>query len=94
MARVIHCCLDLRGFLRSAKFPGGYRGMFQHDDGRPMTPEEAHDALLDEVARGHVVIPFGKACDGFDYSGGGCPGHDVPDAARDTTAQARDGGEG
>jgi len=51
-------------------------GMFTHDDGRRMTADEEKDALMDELAKGHEVIPFGKPCEGFDYSGGGCPGHE------------------
>lgn len=82
----IHMCLDVRGFLKNSK-KRDYKGMFKHDDGRTMTPDEAKDALLDELAKGHVVIPFGKPCDGFDYSGGGCPGHAIPDETQPTTQE-------
>lgn len=40
-----------------------------------MTPSEAHDALCDELAKGHEVIPCGS-CDSWDYVTG-CPGHPV-----------------
>ena len=73
-----HCSLTVRGFLSSARYPAGYVGLFTHDDGRAMSPEEARNALFDELARGHEVIPFGPACEGFDHSGGGCPGHSDP----------------
>lgn len=75
-----HIALNVRGFLRNHPFPDGYRGVFKHDDGRPMSPNEARDHLLDELARGHELIPIGT-CDNFDYSaGGGCRGHEEQDA--------------
>jgi hypothetical protein len=80
MSKIIHGALNVRGFLKNARFPRGYRGVFRHDDGRLMTPDEARNHLLDELARGHELIPVG-ACDDFDYSaGGGCRGHDRPDS--------------
>lgn len=86
-----HMCLNVRGFLRNHRFPRGYRGVFRHDDGRLMTPDEARNHLLDELARGHELIPVG-ACDDFDYSaGGGCRGHDIPDSeAMDLTRPAEE----
>ena len=68
-----HMKLNIRGFIRNSRFPQDY-GVFEHDDGRAMTPAEAQDMLLDELAKGHTVIPCGK-CNNFDYSGGGCQGH-------------------
>lgn len=80
MSKIIHLALDVRGFLKNARFPRDYTRMFKHHDGRVMTPEEARDQLFDELARGHELIPVG-ACDDFDYSaGGGCRGHDRPDS--------------
>lgn len=69
-----HGRLNVRGFIRNNRYPDGYRGVFRHDDGRSMTPDEAHDALLDELKKGREVIPLGE-CDNFDYAGGGCQGH-------------------
>ncbi len=74
--KIVHMCLDVRGALKTMT-RRELAGMFKHDDGRKMTANEAKDALMDELAKGHEVIPFGKACEGFDYSGGGCPGHAV-----------------
>ena len=48
-------------------------GLLRHDDGRRMTADEARDVLLDEIAKGHKVIPCGT-CDNFDYQDG-CMGH-------------------
>lgn len=76
----IHVCVSVRGAIRSltasrAKMAPG----MSHAGGRPMTREEAIESLLDELAKGHEVLPFGDPCEGFDYSGGGCPGHEKDD---------------
>lgn len=81
MKRVVHCCIDVRGLLKSARFPSDYVGMCKHDDGRPMSPDEARDALFDQLAQGREVIPFGPACEGFDYTTG-CPGHEQKPTAQ------------
>ena len=78
--KLIHMCLDVRGALMNYE-PRDYQGMFKHDDGRPMTWLEAKSALMDELVKGHHVIPFGE-CDGFNFETG-CPGHPMP-AALDT----------
>lgn len=81
-------CLNIEGFMRHEKYPDAYT-CFQHDDGRPMEPHEALEALALEKAKGHRVIPFSAdcgnpcsqpGCKGFDYAGKGCPGHDVVEA--------------
>jgi hypothetical protein len=46
------------------------------ETGRTLTPDEVKAALLDELAKGHEVIPFNAGpCEGFDFAGKGCPGH-------------------
>ncbi len=79
--RTIHMCLDIRGFIRNNHFPRDYRGVFQHDDGKPMEPQEAQDFLFDCIAKGWKVIPCDSSCDGFDYQKG-CPGHEIPDEVK------------
>lgn len=83
-----HMSFHVRNFLKNTKFPKGFRKMFLNADGRSLSAEEARDFLLDEVAKGHVVIPCGNACgnpckqpgcSGYDYSGGGCPGYPIDD---------------
>lgn len=74
MGTLRHFCLDVRGVLKNWK-TSQLRGLFKHPDGRRMSASEARDVLLDELSKGHVVIPCGPPCDGFDYTGGGCPGH-------------------
>ncbi|WP_454752108.1 hypothetical protein [Cupriavidus necator] len=70
----IHMALDVKGFLKNAT-KRQYRGMFRHNDGRTMTPDEAKDYLLDALAAGNEFIPFGK-CDNFDPKSG-CLGHPI-----------------
>jgi len=87
MSRSFHVCMNVRGFLKNSTFPKSYTNMFKHDDGRSMTPDEARDALMDELANGHETIPMSDkcgnpcqtpGCKGFDYSAaGGCPGYET-----------------
>jgi len=71
-----HMSLNVRGALVNWS-DDDLATLLQHDDGSPMTAREAKLALLDELAKGHEVIPMSEACEGFDYSGRGCPGHEV-----------------
>lgn len=82
-------CLNVANFLRETKYPNGYEGVFS-TGGKDMSPREAHDFLLVEVAKGHKVIPCSSkcghpceqnGCPGFDFSGGGCGGYVEEDAA-------------
>ncbi len=79
----MHMSID--GFMRNNKYPRDY-GIFQKNDGTPLTAPEALTYLTTEKAKGHKVIPCssrcgnpckqaGQGCTGFDYAGGGCPGH-------------------
>ena len=81
-----HMCVDVEGAILNlsrsrARMAGGYR----HDDGRPMTREEAISALIREAAQGRSVIPMGDCID-FDYQTG-CRGH----AAESDKAPTKDG---
>lgn len=77
MNKVVHLCLDVRGALMNWS-DREMRGVFLHDDGRKMTAREAKNFLMDEIAKGHKVIPCGP-CEGFDYQTG-CPGHPTPES--------------
>ncbi len=79
MSRIIHVCLDIKGALLNWD-PNIWRGCVTKDDGSKATPSEFKMFLLDELSKGRVVIPFDE-CEGFDYSGGGCPGHSVVEEA-------------
>ncbi len=73
--RITHMCVSVRGAIRNWR---DWAGSITGDDGkRLMTKHEIQNALMDELAKGHEVIPLGNPCEGFDYSGGGCPGHSV-----------------
>lgn len=74
--RTIHCCLDVRGSLKNMT-KRQLAGLFRRVDGTKCTAEEAMDHLLDALAQGKEVLPFGPPCEGFDYAGNGCPGHDT-----------------
>jgi hypothetical protein len=77
MSKSYHLCLDVRGALHNWT-DRDFKGVLQHDDGRPMTPREARDALMDVIARGHKVIPC-SPCNNFNYQTG-CQGHEEPEA--------------
>ncbi len=77
----MHMCMSVRGALNWDKktLKRNARG-FTRNDGKPMTPDEVRNALMDELAKGREVIPLGE-CDNFDFKTG-CKGH--PDTANDT----------
>ena len=86
----MYLSLDIEGFISAARFPDGYR-IFDRTDGTEMSPVEARTFLAIELAKGRKVIPCSSECSapckhsasgctGFDYKGGGCPGHRVDDA--------------
>lgn len=78
--RLIHMCISVRGVLHwpesEMRKATGPKGWIRHDDGSPMTVHELKDSLMDELARGHEVIPMNKDCDNFDYKKG-CLGHAI-----------------
>lgn len=77
--RTLHLSLDIAGYLMNHTRKRDYAGMFRHDDGRPMTADEAKRTLLAELASGKRVLPMSDECEGFDYQTG-CPGHEVVEA--------------
>lgn len=74
--RHTHMCIDVRGALRNYK-ASLWRGVVSRENGTRMTANEAREWLMDQLAMGRKVIPFGKPCDGFSYETG-CPGHEGP----------------
>jgi len=73
-----HVALSVRGALKNSS-RRELASMFIHgQNGRRLTADEAKDVLLDHLANGHEVIPLTQECAGFDYAGGGCPGHSKP----------------
>lgn len=72
-----HIHISIRGMLKNATRRELAKLLVDTDTGRNLTADEAKDALMDHLAAGHEVMPCGAACEGFDYSGGGCPGHEA-----------------
>ena len=68
-----HMGVDVRGALMRWRAKE-WRGVCKRDNGTPMTPQEAKQAFLDELAQGHEIIPYGR-CDNWDWKQG-CQGHD------------------
>ena len=75
MAKRIHMCQSVRGALINWN-PREWKNCVT-ENGKTLTPDEVRNRLFDELAKGHEVIPIGDACEGFDYSGSGCPGHEI-----------------
>lgn len=76
-----HIHLDVRGALSNMS-RRELAGMFtESSTGRKLSADQAREVLMDHLEAGRRVIPIGPACEGFDYAGGGCPGHEVPDNA-------------
>lgn len=77
MAKQFHFNINVRGMLKNAS-RRELASMFRNSStGKRLTADEAKDELLDHLAKGHECIPLGQPCEGFDYAGGGCPGHEV-----------------
>lgn len=70
-----HMCMSVRGALNwdKRRFKQ-WAGAFTNEDGTKPTPDEVREFLMDELAKGHEVIPMSDACEGFDFKTG-CPGH-------------------
>lgn len=89
MSYSMYMCMSVRGGIKSLQSQRGKKTYMTDGAGRSLSKPEAINALMDELAKGHEVIPMnGKcgnpckqscACVGFDYAGGGCPGYEVPE---------------
>ena len=83
MSQILHMCLSVRGVIyrgfRDKRYFRGCLKWLTRDDGTPYrNVDELLNALLDLIDKGHEVIPMTREpCEGFDYSGKGCPGHEV-----------------
>lgn len=77
----MHMSLSVRGALRWNKADLKRNCKWITDDnGNRYTPEGLRDAMMNELAQGHEVIPLGE-CDNFDYKTG-CKGHEEKEGAR------------
>lgn len=70
-----HLGLDIRGALKQTNRQ--LNGLFDDDNGKPLSGAEARELLLDELQTGKRFLPVGK-CDNFDYQQG-CLGHKTPE---------------
>jgi len=68
-----HVCLSVRGYLAGPE--RDLENLFKDGSGRFMSTRMAKEELMKHLAAGREVLPIGQPCDGFDFSGGGCPGH-------------------
>lgn len=75
---IFHMCISVRGILRwNNRDLKRMLPMFTRDDGAHYaTVDQLRDALLDEIAKGHEVLPM-STCDNFDWKDG-CKGHEEP----------------
>ena len=69
-----HCCLDISGGIKNAKF---LVGSLQVDGRTLRTASEVKAFLQCELDKGRSVLPIGD-CDNFDYQTG-CKGHPIPE---------------
>lgn len=74
--KMFHVCQSVTGPLRNWDKRDWKKATkwFTKPDGSTFTANELKDAFLEELAKGHEVIPIGK-CDNFDYKTG-CCGHE------------------
>jgi len=86
-SRTVYMCMSVRGGIRNLQaLRKNARTYMTDDHGRVLSRDEAINAMMDELAKGHETIPMGpqcanpctnadKGCTGFDYGEhGGCPG--------------------
>ena len=77
MKQIKHLSTNIEGLLRNMK-GRKMTGLFDDENGDPMSDKEIRKNLADEQAKGHKLIGS-DGCEGFDPFGGGCPGHQVED---------------
>lgn len=82
-AKTVHMCLSVRGAITMPD--RDLKGWIRDDDGKLLSPGDARNALMDELAKGREVIPMGEACEGFDYVTG-CPATKSPLRALESRA--------
>jgi hypothetical protein len=70
-----HLSQSIRGLLHYSdrELRAALKWIAKDDGQRFKTPAELREALMDEIAKGHELLPTGP-CEGFDPRTG-CPGH-------------------
>jgi hypothetical protein len=82
MTKKFHLCQSVTGPLRNwtkRDWKAATRWITR-EDGSKFMADELKDLFLEELSKGHKVIPIGK-CDNFDWKEG-CLGHTTDDKAR------------
>jgi hypothetical protein len=71
-------CLSVRGALNwpMKEQKRALKWCSREDGTKYLSVAELRQALMDELAQGHEVLPMSAECEGFDYKKG-CPGHEV-----------------
>lgn len=76
MSKTIHLCVSVRGLLNHSKseMKRDLKWITDGDGKKFPSVDALKHALMDELAKGHEVLPT-CPCEGFDYKTG-CPGHE------------------
>ena len=76
VSTTIHLVISVRGMLRwtAAETKRNLRSITKSDGTRYASVDEFRNALMDELAKGHEVLPTGE-CDKHDWKTG-CQGHE------------------
>lgn len=79
-----HMSLNIQGFLNNHKRKK--ITIFDDDNGKSISDQEARIYLQECLNKGWKLIPIGgeDICEGFDFFGGGCPGHEIKDKTHGT----------
>ncbi len=80
MTKSMHMGICVKGYLKKP-LSEMKNVFFNNNTGEFLSTQEARDYLLDELSKGHLVIPIGQ-CPDWDYVHG-CPGHVVENAGKE-----------
>ena len=81
MKTIKHMSLSVRGALTNKRNLKSLVGNITVKGVKLKTAQAVRDFLLDELAKGHELLPMSEECEGFDYVKG-CPGHPVKEWER------------
>jgi hypothetical protein len=81
-------CVSVRGMLNwsTAETKRNMKSITKSDGTRYSSIYEFRNALMDELALGHEVLPAGEQCEGFSFKTG-CPGHKDSETPPDARPQ-------
>lgn len=77
MSTIVHLSVSVRGLLHrnDRELKQDLKWITKEGGKRYRSVAELREALMDELAAGHLVLPTTPECEGFDYKTG-CPGHE------------------